>query len=327
MVKRIFALTVVLSFLVVTGVGAQTIGIGTSNPGSITHSCGSAIAKLITDKLGIQTRVQPHGGNNAFVPAVNAGEVDFGLANVLEMRDALAGSGIYKGQPLKNLRVLGVLMPLRTAFFVPKDSPIKTMKDLKGKRVTGRYTSQKVVQYITAGLLANAGLSYKDVKTVPVPNVNRGADDFIQGKADTFFFAVGSGKVREAGAKVGGLRALNVDPSPEAMARFRKHHPVVYPLLVKPSPANYGIIEPTYIAAMDFLLITNNKISDDLIYKITKVIHDGKKDLTASFKPLGANFSPDLMAKNLPAGEYHPGAIKYYTEVGEWPPKVDSFSK
>ena len=327
MVKKIFGTTVILLVITTTMVGAQTLGIGTSNPGSITHSCGSALAKLITAELGMQTRVQPHGGNNAFVPAVNAGEVDFGLANVLEMRDALAGSGIYKGQPLKNLRVAAVLMPLRTAFFVPKDSPIKTLKDLKGKRVTGRYTSQKVVQYITAGLLANAGLSYKDVKMVPVPNVNRGADDFIQGRADTFFFAVGSGKVREAGAKVGGLRALNVDPSPEAMARFRKHHPVVYPLLLQPSPANYGIIGPTYVAAMDFLLITNNKISDDVIYKITKVIHGGKKALFASFKPLGANFSPDLMAKKLPSGEYHPGAIKFYTEVGQWPPKVESVPK
>lgn len=325
MAKKIFLITLILTTFLVSTATAQTLGIGTSNPGSITHSSGSALAKLIVEQVGIQTRVQPHGGNNAFVPAVNAGEVDFGLANVLEMRDALSGTGIYNGQPLKNLRVLSVLMPLRTAFFVPKDSPINSIKDLKGKRVTGRYTSQKIVQYITAGLLANAGLSYKDVKMVPVPNVNRGADDFIQGKADTFFFAVGSGKVREAGAKVGGLKALSVDPSPEAMARFREHHPVVYPLLLQPSKANYGINEPTYVAAMDFLFITHASMSYDVIYKITKAIYGGKKALTASFPPLGGNFSPDKMAKILPSGEYHPGAIKFYAEVGMWPPKEDVF--
>ena len=86
-----------------------------------------------------------------------------------------------------------------------------------------------------------------------------------QGKADAFFFAVGSGKVREAGAKVGGLRALPIDPSPEAMARFRKHLPVAYPLLLKPSKPNYGIVATTYVAAFDLLLATNNKASEDVI--------------------------------------------------------------
>jgi TRAP-type uncharacterized transport system substrate-binding protein len=54
---------------------------------------------------------------------------------------------------------------------------------------------------------------------------------------------------------------------------------------------------------------------------VTKALHGGKKAFMASFKPLGFNFSPDKMAKSLPAGEYHPGAIKFYKEVGLWPPK------
>jgi TRAP transporter TAXI family solute receptor len=316
-----------ITTLLASAAAAQTLGIGTSNPGSITHSTGSAIAKLITEQTGMQARVQPHSGNSAFVPAVNAGEVDFGAANVLEMQYALTGTGIYKGQVLKDLQVVTVLMPLRTAFFVKKDSPIKTVKDLMGKRVPGKWTAQKVINYITNGLLANAGMSYKDVKMVPVPNVNRSADDFIQGKADTFFFAVGSGKVREAGAKVGGLRALAVDPSPEAMARFREHMPVIYPLLLEPTKPNYGIVEPTYVAAFDLLFVTNNKVPENVIYKVTKAIYGGKKALFASFKTLGANFSPQKMAKVLPAGEYHPGAIKFYKEVGMWPPKEGVVAK
>jgi TRAP transporter TAXI family solute receptor len=269
----------------------------------------------------MQTRVQPHSGNSTFVPAVNAGEVDFGPANVLEMQYALTGTGIYKGQVLKDLQVVSVLMPLRTAFFAAKDSDIKTVRDLKGKRVPGKWTAQKVINYIANGIMANAGMSYDDVKMVPVPNVNRGADDFIQGKVDTFFFAVGSGKVREAGAKVGGLRALAIDPSPEAMARFRKHMPVIYPELLEPSPQNYGVIEPTYTAAFDLLFVTNNKVPEDVIYKVTKALYGGKDAMFASFKTLGANFSPQKMAKILPAGEYHPGAIKFYKEAGMWPPK------
>ena len=307
--------------LLAASAGAQTLGFGTSGPGSITHSSGSAIAKLITQELGIQARVQPYSGNSATVPAVNAGEVDFALANEFELRFATTGTGIYKGQKMPHLRVATVLMPLRTTFFVKKDSPIKSIKDLKGKRVPGKWTSQKVVGFITRGYLANAGLSYNDVDMVPVPNVVRGADDFAQGKSDTFFFAVGSGKTRQAGAKVGGLRALGLDPSPEAMARVRKHMPVAYALQIKPSRANYGITAPTYVAAFDLTMITNDKVSADTIYKVVKALHGGKKKLFASFKPLGANFSPNRMTKKIPRIEFHPGAIKYYKEIGQWPPK------
>ena len=312
---------VVLIFLVSSAHG-QTIGIGASGPGSITHSSGSAIAKLVTQETGYQMRVQPHGGNSVAVPAVNAGEVEFCAANVLEMSHALAGTGIYKGQVLSNLRVVTVLMPLRVTFFVKAKSPIKSVKDLKGKKVPGVFASQKVVGLLTKGMLANAGLTYDDVKMVPVPNVIRNADDFAQGRSDTFFFAVGSGKVREVGARVGGLRALPIDPSPEAMARFREHMPVAYPLLIHPSKPNYGIVGPTYIIANDLLFVTNKNVPEEVVYNITKSIYGGKKALFASFKPLGANFSQKKMAKILPAGEYHAGAIKLYKEVGMWPPTI-----
>jgi TRAP transporter TAXI family solute receptor len=321
MAKKLFLITLTLVILMATTVVAKPVNIGSSNPGSITHSISAAIAKLITDQLKVQSRVIPHGGQSAFIPAINAGEVDFGVGSSYEVVDGVAGKGIYEGQVLKDLRVVSVLIPLSVAFFVAKDSPITSIKDLKGKKVPGGWTSQKIVRYLASALLANAGLTYEDVEMVPVPNVNRGADDFMQGKTDTFYFAVGSAMVREAGAKVGGVRALPFDPSPEAVARARKHLEVLYPLLLQPSESNYGIVGPTYVAATDFLFITNKNMPNDLVYNVTKALHGGKQAFLSSFKPLGINFSPDKMAKRLPAGEYHPGAIKFYKEVGLWPPK------
>lgn len=321
MTSRIMIAALAVVALAGGSAGAQTIGIGTSNPGSITHSTGSALAKLITSATGAQVRVQPHSGNSTFVPATNAGEVDLSPANAYEMIEALEGAGIYKGQKLTNLRVVTVIMPLRTAFFVKADSDIKSVKDLKGKRVPSGWTAQKVINHITTGILANAGLTYNDVVKVPVANVNRGADDFIQGKADTFFFAIGSGKVREAGAKVGGLRTLPIDPSSSAIAKLQHHMPVAYALKVDPSPANYGVTEPTEVTAFDLLLITNKNLSEDTVYKITKAMHGGKQSMVEAFPAL-ALFQPELMAKVLPAGEYHSGAIRFYKEAGLWPPKV-----
>jgi uncharacterized protein len=316
-----FAITVLAAVSVGSIAQAQTIGIGTSPPGSLTHSVGSAVAKLITQDTGIQARVQPHSGNSAYIPAVNAGEVDFGNANQMELTEALSGTGIYKGQKLSNLRVTNVMMVLRSVWFVAKDSSINSMQDLKGKRVPGKWSAQRAIKFNTDAYFSNAGLTYDDVKIVPVPSVSRGADDFIQGKVDAFFFAVGAGKTRQAGAKVGGLKALSLDPSPEAMARFQKKLPGAYALQLKPSKANYGIDKPTYVSAFDMLYITNKNVSNDTVYKVVKAMYGGKKKMFKSFKPLGANFHPKKMAKKLAEFTYHPGAIKFYKEVGLWPPK------
>ena len=300
---------------------AQTVGIGSSGPGAITYSIASAVAKIITEQVGAQVRVQPRGGNTVVLPAVNAGEVDFGTGNTNEMAEALSGAGMYEGQKLANLRVVTVLMPTPVAVFVKKDSPIRSIKDLKGKRVPGAWTTMKIVQNIMTGVLANAGLSWNDVRVVPVPNVLRNADDFIQGRLDAFFFALGTGKVLEADTAVGGIRALPIDPSPEAMARFREHLPQVYALTVLPSEDYPGIVEPTSVATFDLLFLTHAKTSEEFIYKVTKALHDGRASMLASFKTLGTGFSSEKMAKKLAAGEYHPGAIKFYREKGLWPPK------
>lgn len=300
---------------------AQTVGIGSSGPGSITYSISSTVAKIITEQVGAQARVQPRGGNSVVVPAVNAGEVDFGVANTNEMGEALSGTGAYEEQKLANLRVVTVLMPTPVAVFVKKDSPIKSIKDLKGKRVPGAWTTMKIVHNLMTGMLANAGLSWNDVRVVPVPNVLRNADDFIQGRLDVFFFALGTGKVLEANTAVGGIRALPIDPSAEAMARFREHAPHIYPHTVRPSDDYPGVVEPTIVPTFDLLFLTHAKASEEFIYKVTRALHDGRATMLASFKTLGAGFSPEQMAKKLRDGEYHPGAIKFYREKGLWPPK------
>src|SRR5215510_6162811 len=72
---------------------AQTYGIGTMQPGTLNHSTGSTIARVMQQKLGLQTRVQPMAGESVILPLVAGGEVDFGIANVLEVIDSYEGRG------------------------------------------------------------------------------------------------------------------------------------------------------------------------------------------------------------------------------------------
>jgi TRAP-type uncharacterized transport system substrate-binding protein len=150
-----------------------------------------------------------------------------------------------------------------------------------------------------------------------------GANEFAEGKADTFMFALGAGAVAETDAKVGGVRVLPIDPSPEAMARMRKLIPVAYATKLEPRKGLVGILEPTLVYAYVYLVLANSKVGDDAVYKLTKILHDHKDALAASFAAL-RGFDPGRMAKDTAPVQFHPGAIKFYTEKGQWPPKSGS---
>jgi TRAP transporter TAXI family solute receptor len=300
---------------------AQIYSLGTGKQGFFTYSAGAAMAKVAADG-GLNLRISPFGGTSAYVPGVAAGEQQFGLANELETHYAVTGTGIYKDKPQPGLRVVAVLTPLYSVFYVKKDSPLKSGADLKGKRIPTGYASQRVLDVLTRGTLANGGVTYDNITQVPVPNVVGGADEFAQGKADVFMFALGAGKVAEVDAQVGGIRVLPIDPSKEAMDRLRKFIPVAYATKLEPSKGRAGIIEPTWVYAYDYLVLANDKVADDVVYKLVKLMHDHKKELAANFGGLNG-FDPGRMAKDVAPAQFHPGAIKYYKEIGAWPPKSD----
>ena len=102
-------------------------------------------------------------------------------------------------------------------------------------------------------------------------------------------------------------------------AKTRRLLPPAYATLVQPAPELYGVAQATQVLAFDYVLLASTRTSEDLVYRMAKALHSGKSELLATFPPLGKAFSPDLMAKRLPSGEYHAGAIKFYTEIGNWP--------
>ena len=207
---------------------AQNVGVGTMSQGTMSYSSGSAIAKVIAEQAKMQARVQPNSGESVLIPLVDMGELDFGIANILESAEAKLGERAFEGREAKNLQIATVLFPLKTALFVRADSDIKSLADLKGKRVTYGFTAMGSMNTVLDGLLATGGIGPDDIRQVLVPNVVRGADELIAGNADAFYFAVGAAKVTEVDASVGGLRMLPMGTSEAQLAAMRKIYPYGY---------------------------------------------------------------------------------------------------
>jgi uncharacterized protein len=308
------AIALVLTPFLIGTAAAQTVSIVTTPSGSFTNSAGAAMAKVIGEKTKVRAILQAQA--QAGMIPVEAGTAEFGMSNSFDATFYATGTAEYEGQGAhKNLRNVGSLLPYQVALHVRADSDIKSIADLKGKRVSSGFNAQKTIGRIIEAYLATAGLTYKDVVGVLAPNVNRSAEDFTAGKVDVLFFALGSALVKQAAATVGPLRVLPIDETPEAVQRMQTILPGSYLMEVQPSPAFDGITKPTKVVAFDMVLSTNIKVPENVVYEVTKALHQNKAALTATFPPFNL-FVPDQMVKPVKDVEFHPGALKYYREVG-----------
>jgi TRAP transporter TAXI family solute receptor len=322
--KMLAALAAIAVLGQVPSVSAQQpIAIAVPPAGSIYNSTAAAIGKVLAEKAGIKLTLQALGGSSQFLPIVNAGEVPFGIANVYETSLGVTGEEYFKGRPIKNIRSVAILYPLRNTIFVKKDSKYKKLADLKGTRGPVGFTSQKVLTAVTNAALAPGGITLKDVQGVQVSNIIANANAFKEGRTDFFVFALGGAPVREADATVGGVRALFVPKkTPEIVAAIKKQVPVAYLRYEKPGKANFGLLESGYLVSYGVNLFASTKTPDDVVYKVVKALHDHAAEFGKVFPPLRL-FDKNDMAQVIAGVDYHPGAVKFYKEIGQWPPKQE----
>lgn len=317
-------LKLVIAGAVVSGISsvaqAQVRVIASNPQGSIFYAASVVIGKLLDEKLKIQIRVQPMGGSSTYIPLLDRGEVDFGLTNVDDALSSYKGAGNFK-RPSSELRLTAVAFPLTLGVIVPNNSPIRRIGDLKGKVLPWGYNAQTTGRVLQEAVLATAVLTMNDVKTVPTQSLFSGVDLLGDGKVDAAVISVGTGQAQQANVNLashGGLRFLNMDSSPEAIARMRKILPA-RPYAVQPAPYAVGIIGPTTIMAYDIFFSTNAKTPDELVYDVVKTLHSNKEELVKG-QPVFKDFDPNRMTEEIGV-PWHPGATKFYKEIGQWPAK------
>lgn len=318
-----------LALLVAVSADAQqlprSVTIGANPPGTVFYAVGSGLAKVMSDALPFQAVVQPYTGSSTFLPLLNTGEIDFGINNAVDMGLAYRGPGFKIGgrNPFphaSNARLAMRGAPLIISMLVKKDSPFKSVHDVKGKRVTGEYPAHLAVWYNMYGALANGGLTWDDVKVIPVPAVNDGVDALVQGRAEVTIMAVNAAKVREADAAVG-VRHLSIDCSPEGDARIRKAVPGYYTRMIKAGGA-LAMVDDTCTIAYDIYLTTHKAAQDQVVSSTLKAIWDNVEKLPP-VHPIFKEWTKERAVDPDVTTPYHPAAVQFYKERGLWSAKMD----
>ena len=325
--RRAFAIGLVAGALALPAiVAAQNVTIGTNPPGSVFYAVGSGLAKVLAEGGGsVKLAVQPYSGSSTFLPLLNSGEMEFGVVNAVDMALAYRGPDFKVGgrnpfPSTPNARLVMRGSPFLVALLVKKDSPIKSVHDVKGKRMTGEYPAHLAVWYNMFGHLASAGLTWNDVRVVPVPAINEGVDALMQGRADVTEFSLNGAKVKEADAAVG-VRHISSDCSAEGEKRLRAAVPGYYPRQVKAGAAT-GVLEDICVVAYDLYVAAGKSAPDAVVEAVTRGIWEGVDRL----KPIHTVFNEWTRERAVDPDAtipYHPGAVRFYKERGAWTPAME----
>lgn len=296
---------------------AQTVGIGTPTAGA-TNAIATTIASVVSNESDLQMRTQAMAGAAQYIPMINAGELDFGLANVVETRYSIEGTGWMDGRPNPDVRLVGTLFPFRAGILVADDSDIKTIADLAGKRVPSGFSGSPLAEYIFSAALATEGLTYDDVTRVPIPIIPRMFEALEQRIVDVSFGAYGAGRLKQMDTVLGGIRYLSLPDTDEALAAFREWLPGSdFVLITEDDPNSTGISGEAYLFQYDYVVFAGAHVPDGVVAEVARALYENAESLRKT-SPIWSAFDPKNLAKDVGL-DYHPGAVAFYESVGIMP--------
>ncbi|UWR35194.1 TAXI family TRAP transporter solute-binding subunit (plasmid) [Sulfitobacter sp. W027] len=310
------ALAAYLALALTGGALAQSgpVAVGTLPQGSLGYSIGAGVALVVSENTDVNMRAVGQGGSSVFIPALNRREIAFSTSNTFEAVFATEGRGNFDGNANPEVRVAAMLQPFEVGIMVAADSEIQSLEDLRGKPFPVGYARQQLVGVMQDAVLEAAGMSSADLDGVPVPNFVEGANLLAQGTVAGVMLAPGSGVVRQTMAQLP-VRFITVIDGEDAAKSVAKSLPGSYVGRVEPSDRLPEITEPVDLIGYQYALLTHAGAEDDLVYKVVKALYENK-DALAETHGSFRRFNPQDMALTVEGAIYHPGAERFYREVG-----------
>ncbi|MFK5882495.1 MAG: TAXI family TRAP transporter solute-binding subunit [Sulfurospirillum sp.] len=293
---------------------AQFITIGTGGVTGVYYPTGGAICRMVNKqkkKTGIRCSVESTGGSVYNVNTINQGELDFGISQSDTAYQAYHGIGKFKGKPIKELRSVMAIYPELLTLVVAKRSGIKSIMDVKGKRINID-TPGSGTRMTTEIVFKAFGIKHSDLKQIDELSSSEGPTLLKDDHVDGYFAVFGhpTANIKDA------ANSVDIDLIPiegKAVDILVKKYPY-YAKGVISGTFYKGVTHDTPSIGVKAVLVTSAKISDKVVYTVTKTILDN----FAAFKKLHPAYKT-ITKKSLLDGlsiPQHPGAIKAFKEAG-----------
>ncbi len=293
----------------------QFLTIGTAPAGGAFAPVGNAIVNTLNGNPGNQSwsvSAQGTKGTQENVRKLESGEIEFGIANAAITYFASRGEGNWKA-PV-NVRVVATIAPNVGIFVTTESSGISSIADLKGKRVV-LGPSGAGFEYFLEPLLLAHGVTY-DAMDVIHGNYLAAAEKITDGKADAAFMG-GAIPIPAVTSLCASQDVVFLPFDEDAAETLATEYPFYYPV---PVPAGkYSDLHRTLtgINVGNMLFVSHAQVPDEIVYQVTKSLCENR-DAVAEQHPAGKALNDANIVRQT-GTPFHPGAIRYYREIGIWP--------
>ena len=288
-----------------------TISLGTATPGGGFPLYGNAFAEAV-NAADPTLSVEPRNtrGSNENIPLLEAGQLD--IATVAGEPSYEAFRGI--GRPATRLKILTAMYSSPGMFVVRADSPYKTIRDLVGQPVAfgARGSGLPILsRYMLDGL----GLKQdEDFRSIYLERAGDGPAMVQDGRAAALWGAgIGWPGFAAMAESAGGARFIA--PDADEIARIRARHAFLKPLTI---PANSYPKQTEAIASVGSwsFILARESLPDDVAYRLARTLHGIEDGFCKKLRQACETTAANTVAAAPNAGLIHPGALKYFREIG-----------
>ena len=311
--KSLFAAAGIGAAMILAPAASQAqefINVLTGGTSGVYYPLGVALAKIYGDKIqGVRPTVQ---ATKASVENLNLlqqgkGEVAFTLGDSLAQGWAGDAEAGFRGK-LDKLRGMTAIYSNYVQIVASKESGIKTLADLKGKRLSVG-APKSGTELNARAILSAAGLSYNDLGKVEYLPFGESVELMKNRQLDATLQSAGLGvaSIRDLATSVD----IVVVEVPDAVIE-KAGAPFVKAVI----PANTygGQTTPVKAAAVVNYLVTRADMKDEIVYQMTKAVYDNLSDLQAAHSA-GKEIKIENALSGMPV-PLHPGAKRYFDEKG-----------
>ncbi len=253
------------------GGGKQFLNIATGGTAGTYYPLGGALAELLNQNIkGMNASAQSTGASVANVNMLKDGSVDIAFIQNDIAYYAANGKEMFKDNKVENIRGIAALYPETVQFVTTADKGIKSIADLKGKKVAVG-ASGSGAEANARQILGAYGLTYDDID-VQYLSFGEAADALKDGNVDVGVVVAGfpTAAIQDLAANKSAA-LVNIDA--EHVDKLKKQYPYFTEITV-PKGTYPGQEEDVSTVAVKCVIVTTDKLSDDLGEQIVKAIYE-----------------------------------------------------
>lgn len=306
--------TLTLTGLLSSAWAAEFITIGTGGVTGTYYPTGGAICRFVNKlkkETGIRCSVESTGASVYNINTIRAGELDFGMAQSDTVYYALNGQKKFEGKAYPGLRSVMAIYPELMALVVNKKANIKSLKDVKGKRINVDVPGSGT-RVTTKLLMEKEGMSFDDLGLTSELRITECPNLMKDNKIDGYFAVYGhpTAHIKDTANSIQAdlipIQGKGVDELIEKFPYYAKG--VISGTYYK------GITHDTPSIGVKAVLVTSDTENEKAVYTVVKAVMDNFEDFK-KLHPAYKTITKESMLEGLVA-PLHKGAEKYFKEVG-----------